>query len=421
MKYFKEFELPKNPLISDYCVNIVDFGAIPNGETLNTEAIKNAILHCSENGGGRVVFPAGKWLTGAIHMADNIELHFEENAHVVFTTDKNAYLPVVYTGFEGIRCYNYSPLIYGNGLKNIAITGKGILDGNGMSWWAWKMIDEGINAIYTACMNDTPVEERVYGTEEYGLRPCFVQFVNCENVLIEGITLKNSPFWTVHPLWSDNVIVRNLTLVNPYKSPNTDSINIEGCNTVLVEDCTILGGGDDIYTIKSGRGTDGWNVGKPCENVLIRNCKAFDTRGGGIVIGSEMSGGVRNICAENCEFKNIINGVKIKSKKGRGGYVKNIEYRNIKAENVLFGISITLKYSYDDQFAGNDLEAMPEVCNIHCENFECNGAENAIQLQGVDGCHISDISLKNVSISNAKNGFLAEYADNVNTQNISIT
>jgi len=264
MKYFKEFELPVAPIMPENIVNITDFGAVGDGKTLNTSYIRAAIDHCASVGGGKVVIPEGTWLTGAVHLRDNIELHLEDGAVLTFSEDKNEYLPVVFTGFEGIRCYNYSPLIYANGAKNIALTGKGTIDGNGMSWWIWKMIDDGINAIYTACMNDTPVEERVYGTPEYGLRPCMVQFVNCENILIEGLTLKNSPFWTVHQLWSDNVTVRGLTLINPFKSPNTDSINIEGCNRVLVEHCTILGGGDDIYTIKSGRGTDGWNVGKPC-------------------------------------------------------------------------------------------------------------------------------------------------------------
>jgi len=421
MKYFKEFELPVAPIMPENIVNITDFGAVGDGKTLNTSYIRAAIDHCASVGGGKVVIPEGTWLTGAVHLRDNIELHLEDGAVLTFSEDKNEYLPVVFTGFEGIRCYNYSPLIYANGAKNIALTGKGTIDGNGMSWWIWKMIDDGINAIYTACMNDTPVEERVYGTPEYGLRPCMVQFVNCENILIEGLTLKNSPFWTVHQLWSDNVTVRGLTLINPFKSPNTDSINIEGCNRVLVEHCTILGGGDDIYTIKSGRGTDGWNVGKPCENVVIRYCKAYDTRGGGIVIGSEMSGGVRNILAHDCEFHNIMNGMKIKSKKGRGGYVQNIEYRNIKASKLLYGISVTLKYSYDDIFAGNDLEAMPDIKNIHFENFECDTAENAVLLQGVSGCHVSDISLKNINVKNAKNGIVCEYADNVSMENVSIS
>lgn len=420
MKYFKEFELPKAPVIPDYTVDIKQFGAKEGAKELCTDAVKAAIEHCAQRGGGRVVFPKGKWLCGAIHMKSNIELHFEEGSNVLFSKEKTDYLPVVYTSFEGIRCYNYSPLIYGYRLKNVAITGSGVLDGNGSEWWSWKINDDGINAIYTACMNNSPVEERVYGEEKYGLRPCFLQMAECEDVLIEGITLKNSPFWTVHPVWCDRVTVRSLTLINPFKSPNTDSINVEACNTVLVENCNILGGGDDIYTLKSGRGTDGWEVGKPCENILIRNCCAFDTNGGGIVIGSEMSGGVKNVLAENCVFKNIMNGLKIKSKKGRGGYVKNIEYRNITAENVRFGINVTLKYAYDDQFAGNDLEQMPEIENIHYENIMCDNAQNPVLIQGVKDCHIRNVSMNNVTAKNCDLPIAAEYTDNIEMCNVAV-
>ncbi len=420
MKYFKEFELPKGPDIADYSVTITEFGAKEGASKLCTDAVKKAIEHCSEHGGGRVIFPKGRWLCGAIHMKSNIELHFEDGCYVLFSKEKTDYLPVVYTSFEGIRCYNYSPLIYGYRLKNIAITGKGVLDGNGGEWWSWKINDDGINAIYTASMNNTPVENRIYGEEKYGLRPCFLQLAECEDALIEGVTLKNSPFWTVHPVWCDRVIVRGLTLVNPFKSPNTDSINIEACNTVLVEDCNILGGGDDIYTLKAGRGPDGWEVGKPCKNVVIRNCRAMSTNGGGIVIGSEMSGGVENILAENCHFDGIMNGMKIKSKKGRGGYVRNIEYRNITAKNLKWGINVTLKYAYDDQFSGNDLDAMPDISNIHYENIVCENAANSVLIQGVEDCHIKNVSLKNVTVINCGTPIGAEYTDNIEMNNVSI-
>ncbi len=420
MKYFKEFKHPDNPQIPDFSANILDFGAKEGGEESITDAICSAIAFCSEKGGGKVIVPKGKWLCGKIHLKDNIELCVEEGAEVFFSTNPDDYLPVVFTGFEGIRCYNYSPLIYGRGLKNIAVTGKGVLHGGGEKWWHWKQNDKGINAIYTACMNDEPVEGRVYGSEEYGLRPCFLQFVECENVLIEGVTFKNSPFWTVHPLWSRNVIVRGITLDNPRDSHNTDSVNIEGCNTVLVENCTVLGGGDDIYTLKSGRGTDGWNVGIPCENVEIRNCKAYNAEGSGVAIGSEMSGGVRNIYAHDCEFNDTFGGMRIKSKKGRGGYVKNIEYRNIKAQKVKYGISITLKYSYDDKFAGNGLEAMPDIENIYYENYECDAPEKSIEITGVRDCHIKNISMKNIKMTNAATGICVECTDNINMENVSI-
>lgn len=417
MKFFKEFEHPQIPQFKDNVVNVCDF--ISEGKDI-TKAIEKAIDTISEDGGGKVVVPEGEWSCGKIHMKDNTELHFEKGAYVRFSSNPDDYLPVVFTGFEGIRCYNYSPLIYGRGLKNIAITGEGHLYGSGENWWDWKQNSTGINAIYTACMNDTPVEEREYGTKEYGLRPCFLQFVECSDVLIEGVTFENSPFWTVHPLWCDRVTVRGITLKNPRDSHNTDSVNIEGCNTVLVENCTVLGGGDDIFALKSGRGTDGWNVGKACENIEIRNCCAFNAEGSGIAIGSEMSGGVQNVYAHDCHFHDTFGGMRIKSKKGRGGFVRNIEYRNMKAEKVKYGISITLKYSYDDVFAGNGLEAMPEIGNIYYENYECDAPQKSIEITGVKDCHIKNIYMKDIKMTNAETAFCFECTDNINMENVSI-
>lgn len=420
MKYFKEFEMPKAPKIPEREFDIRNFGAAEGGEHINTQAFKKAISACSEKGGGKIIVPKGKWLTGAIHIESNTELCIEKDAELVFSEDKKDYLPVVFTSFEGIRCYNYSPLIYACGKENVAITGEGTVNGGGMGWWGWKIIDDGINSLYTASMLDTPVEKRIYGEERFGLRPCFLQLADCKNVLMEGIKIINSPFWNVHPIWCENVIIRGLRLDNPFKSPNTDSINIEGCNRVLVENCLITGGGDDIFTLKSGRGTDGWNMKKPCKNIVIRNCEARDTNGGGIVIGSEMSGGVENILAENCRFKNIMNGLKIKSKKGRGGYIKNIEYKNIKAENVINAINVTLRYAYDDQFSGNGLEAMPEVKNLHYENFECLNAKNSVTVEGVEGCKISNVSFKNIKIENGGTPFCADCIENLSAENVCI-
>ena len=418
MYVFEDFQNPRLPEIPDYTVNVLDFGAVADDKTLNTGAFARAIEDCACRGGGQVVVPAGKWLTGAIHMKSNIELHLEEGCCLQFTGEKSAYLPVVYTSFEGIRCYNYSPLIYGYQLHDVAVTGKGVIDGNGAEWWEWKQNDTGVNDIYIACMNDTPVETRVYGEERFGLRPCLLQMAECENVLLEGITLKNSPFWTVHPVWCKDVTIRRLTLDNPFDSPNTDSINVESCDTVLVEECNILGGGDDIYTLKAGRGPDGWAVGKPCQNVLIRNCRASNVRGGGIVIGSEMSGGVKNIFVQDCMFENIMNGIKIKSKKGRGGYVKNIHYQNIKAENVRYGIHFGVRYAWDDQFSGNDLTAMPEIGDIFVTNYYCKKAEHAIVLEGEDGCMLKNIHLNNVTMHDVEEALAAEYVESLSVENI---
>ena len=420
-KYFKEFELPTAPEFPDYSVSIADFGAKEGGKDLISDAVRAAIEDVSNHGGGTVVFPKGKWLGGKIHMKDNIRLHFEEGCTVSFTSVKEEYLPVVFTCFEGIRCYNYSPFIYANGCKNIALTGKGELNGNGFEWWSWKLNDDGINDIYTKCMRNSPLEERVYGTKAWGLRPCFVQFIDCENVLLEDITLRESPFWTVHQVWSKKVLIRRLTLKNPRNSHNTDSINIEGCDGVLVEDCHILGGGDDIYTIKSGRGPDGWDTNKPCKNVVIRRCTAHNVQGGGIAIGSEMSGGVENILAYDCDFEDIIFPVSLKSKKGRGGYIKNIEYHNIKCKTMKYGVRLTLKYSADDRFQGNDLTQLPEIRNIWVENLECDGmSDSSIILDGVPGCEVYDVTIKDSTFKNAALPIRIEHMNNITLQNVTV-
>lgn len=420
-KFFKEFELPKIPEFPDNTVYITDFGAVADGKTLCRDAVNNAIKHCSDMGGGKVVVPKGNWLFGAVCMQSNVNLHFEDGANVFFSGDKKDYLPVVLTTYEAVRVYNYSPLIYGYKLKNIAITGKGKLDGNGSSWWPWKTEKkEGEAHVFDACIKDIPVEERVYGTEEWGIRSCFLEFYDCEDILIDGISIGNSSYWTVHPVWSKNVTVRNVTIKSPFNSPNTDGVNIDGCNTVLVENCTVLGGGDDIIAIKSGRGSDGWNMGRPCENVIIRNCKGSNIKGGGIVVGSEMSGGVNNILAENCHFENIYSCIKVKSKKGRGGFVTNMEYRNITGKNVKFGYNLTMKYPYVDNAEVADDPKMPILENYCINNLKCDGVNKPIIIEGIEGCTFNNIVLEDVELLNSNNVVTIEFAENVNMNNVSI-
>ena len=411
-RYFKEFELPKIPEFPENNVYITDFGAVPDGKTVCRRAVQSAIEHCASLGGGHVIFPKGNWLCGAIRLQNNIDLHFEEGSKILFSDDKKDYLPVVLTTYEAVRVHNYSPLIYGYKLKNVAITGNGTLDGNGKEWWQWKKKKETEAHIYRQCIEDTPVEQRVYGTEEWGVRSCFLELYECENILIDGINIENSSYWTVHPVWSRNITIRNVTIKSPYVSPNTDGINIDGCDTVLVENCTVLGGGDDIIAIKSGRGSDGWNMNKPCRNVIVRNCRGSDIRGGGIVIGSEMSGGVDNILAENCEFENISSCIKIKSKKGRGGYVRNIEYRNIIGKNVKYGIFLTMKYPYAD--SAEDVKKMPILMNYAVSGLKCDGVEFPLIIEGIDDCLFKNINIENTAFAESRNVATIEFAENVN-------
>lgn len=393
--------------------NVLDFGADPEGVKSSTEAIASAIEHCN----GKLVFPRGHYLSGPIHLRSNLDVYFEEGCRITFSPDMGDYLPPVFTSFEGVRCYNYSPLIYGNGLHDVRLRGKVELDGNGGSWWAWKANEKGWRALYQAGEEGLDVEKRVYGTPEYGLRPVFVQFVNCSKIVLEGLHLSNSPFWTIHPFCCNDVLIRGLVIKNPVDSPNTDSINIESCNHVLVEDCTVLEGGDDIFTIKSGRGNDGRQMGIPCENVEIRNCKAVRVNGGGLVIGSEMSGGVRNIHAHDCSFGNIANGTKIKSMRGRGGYVKDVKVSGFNIESARFAVCVTLKYAYGD---GGLSSLLPEIGNLTYEDLHIGKArEAAVLIEGLEDCKIRDVSIRNLTADDAGEGIKASCFANLDLCNIS--
>ena len=414
--FFKEFELPKNPCIPGRDVDIREHGA-KEGE-LATKAINDAILSTSEMGGGTVIVPAGNWFTGAIRLRSNVELHFAKGAFVQFSHNPEDYLPAVLTMYEGIRCINYSPLIYGCDLENVSVTGSGVLDGAGPEWWKWAKNLRGRDILY---FDHRPVEERVYATPELGLRPMFLQILRSKNVLIEGITLNNSPAWTVHPVWCEDVIVRGVTVENPTVSPNTDAVNIESCNRVLVEDCTVPMTGDDMFCLKAGRNEDAWDVGIPCQNVVIRNCRSLGpSQSGGITIGSEMSACVRNVLAENCDFNQNINCLSIKSKDGRGGIVENIEYRNIHMHKGTNGVRITYRYSCE---ANDDPKIpglnMPTVRNLYFENVTCDDVENGIMIANVPNGAMDNFYFKDITM-NAAHCVTADTVNGLNFENVRI-
>ena len=396
--FFKDFCLPSLPTFPSLSVSIVDFGA-REGERCDG-AISAAIEAVSSQGGGRVTVPSGRWSCGPIRLKSNVNLHFEDGARIEFSSKREDYLPAVLINYEGIRCYNYSPMIYANGVENVAITGRGYLEGGGPEWWAWaRTTMDGRNRLYKM-MVKTPVEERVFARDEDGLRSPFLQILNGKCILIEDIYIHNSPFWTVHLAWCEGVTVRGITIENETKSPNTDGINIDACNCALVEGCTLKTLGDDMICLKAGRNQDAWDVGKSCENVVIRNCRGVgECRSGGIVIGSEMSGSVRNILAENCEFENNINCVRIKSKDGRGGVVENIEYRNLRMKKGMRGINLTFRYSSEAADAP-EVEGvyMPEFRNIYFENITCDELEIGVAIDGVVGGKMSEIYMKDINM-----------------------
>ena len=396
MSCFTPFEMPSGVQIPGRSANITEFGAIPGGKVKNTLVFQNAITYLDNQGGGRIDVPDGIWLTGPIHLRSSIELHLSDHAEIRFTMDKEDYLPAVYTLYEGVRCYTYSAQIYAQNCHDIAVTGKGTFNGQGFSWWYMAVNRQGVNDLYKAGEDNVPVEQRVYTTEELGIRPGLLHFVDCENVTVDGPTFTFSPFWTVHPTWCKNIIIRNITVLNPWvHAPNTDGCNLEGCSKALI-DGVYTDTGDDAVCLKSGRDADGRRVGIPCEDIIVRHVVSQRSHGG-ITIGSEMSGGVRNVLVEDCEFRNNLIGIWIKTAPERGGYVENIEYRNIRALHVRdYAICITMGYYCDDN-KPQPVQHMPKIRHIHIDGLSCAHAGTGIMLDGRESSPLEDIHLNNVN------------------------
>jgi len=416
--FFKPFPLPVPPVFKENEVRITDFGATEGADC--TEAIRKAINAVHLAGGGRVTVPEGHWQTGPIHLKSFARLHLSRGAVLHFTSDRRAYLPCVLTNYEGIRCYNYSPMVYANGETDIALTGEGRLEGGGPDWWEFcKKTMEGRHHLYEMMRDEIPVEERVFGKEEDGLRSPFVQFLNCKNLLIENIYLHNSPFWSLHIVWCENVTVRGITIENQTNSPNTDGVNIDASRRVLVEDCKFITLGDDMLCLKAGRNEDGRAVGRSCEDVVVRGLRGIGkSNSGGIVIGSEMSGGVRNILAENCEFEDNLNCIRIKAKDGRGGFVENVDFKNIRMKRGYRGINFTFRYSCeatdDPKEPGKHL---PALHSVHCENIECEDVQIGIAIEGTRGAKMENLSFKDIKM-NAKECLYTDTVDGLSMENV---
>ncbi len=403
MGFFKPFDMPTGAVIPDREIDIRTLGAVEGGQVKNTAVIRAAIDTLAEQGGGRVVIPAGRWLTGPIRFRSGIELHLERGCEVLFSTDKEDYLPAVFTLYEGMRCYTYAAQLYAHQCHDIAVTGEGTFNGQGFVWWYMaSMYREGVQDLHDAGESRRPVEQRVYDTEAQGLRPGLLHFVDCQNVLIEGCTFKFSPFWTVHPTWCENIIVRNIRVCNPYDhAPNTDGCNLEGCKRGLV-DGIWADTGDDAVCLKAGRDEDGRQQNRPCEDIVLRNIVANRSHGG-ITIGSEMSSGVRNIYVDGCEFLQNFIGIWIKTAPERGGYVRDVEFHNIKIGKLRHqGICFTMGY-YVDDYAPDDFPHMPVVENILVEDFSCEYAGVAVKIEGCQNAPMRNIRLKNVTATGGVN------------------
>ncbi len=391
---FAMAEIPA-PSIPNQTFRVDDYKDHSVGMESDYGIIQRAIEACSKQGGGTVIVPQGDWLTGPIHLRSYIHLRFETGAVVTFSDRFDDYLPVVFTRWEGMECYNYSPLVYAHECEHIAITGDGCLIGSGEAWWHWKQLQqEAANRLCYAESDGIPVQERVFGTERDALRPSFIHPINCRNVLIEGITIKNGPQWTIHPVYCENVWIKGVTVVS--HGPNTDGLNPDSCSNVLVED-SYFETGDDCIAINSGMNEDGWRVNKPCENIVIRNCTMKEGHGG-LVIGSGMSGGVRNVYAHNCRISGGDRGIRLKSMRGRGGFVENIWFENIEINDVREeAVQINMYYGYST-VAPRSVKPS-DFKRITIRNITGKGAGIAVEIRGLPEQRLKDIVLENIRLA----------------------
>ena len=406
------FPMPQlqRPVFADRVFDIRSYGAVEGGSFKNTAAIARAVDACAAAGGGHILVPAGRWLTGPIHLKSHVDLHLAKGAVVVFSDRFADYLPVVLVRVGGVDLYNYSPLIYARDCTDVAVTGPGRLNGNGRAWWAWQRRQT--REVVRLAPGGVPVEKRVFGTPEAAIRPNFVVFYHCSNVLLEGFSIGSGPCWTLQPVYCEDVIIRRLNVDTD--GPNNDGLDPDSCRNVLIEKCR-FSTGDDCVVLKSGYNEDGWRVNRPTENVVMRDCVGL--RGhGGFVVGSEMSGGVRNVYVHDCEFVGTDRAVRIKSMRGRGGVVENLWVDGIVARDMKReAVTINMDYGSDPNAATNS--RAPAFRNIHIRNFRCEGARVAVRIKGLADSPVRDLSFENVAIA-ADTGVICTHATGVSFKGV---
>lgn len=441
-------------------INIKKLGAVPDGYFLNTKIINGAIDALSKKGGGVVLIPAGLWLTGPVTLKNNINLHIATGATLLFTDDKSQF-PLVEANWEGLpQMRNQSP-ISATGATNIAITGKGIIDGNGDAWRAvksdkltasqWKKLvasggvlsedkktwypSEAFMKASKGPANPGQIlpgrDAAYYESIKDFLRPNLLLLTNCKYILLEGVIFQNSPAWCLHPLMSEHITVRNIFVKNPWYAQNGDGIDVESCKNVLIEN-SVFDVGDDALCMKSGRDAEGRKRGMPTENIIIRGCTVYASHGG-FVIGSEMSGGARNIYVSNCTFVGADIGLRFKTTRGRGGiveniYIKDIYMKDIPAEAILFDMYYMAKDPVVLAGEKRELpkvefkpvdETTPQFRNFHISNLYCNGADKGIFVRGIPEMHVKDIVLENMVLQ-ADKGIDVQEATGITFKNIKV-
>lgn len=438
--------LPKvaQPTFKKDTLNITSFGAKGDGITLNTESINNAIATCSRKGGGVVLVPGGMWLTGPVEMKSNVNLHIVREAILQFTNDFNQF-PLVEGSYEGRRSARNQSPIFGSNLVDIAITGKGIIDGNGDVWrmvkkdklteseWKRKVASGGLvsadgNTWYPSDKTRLAHEQKRSSVLEPGqtvkdfedikdfLRPNLVVLTNCKRVLLEGVTFQNSPAWCLHPILCEDLTLRNVFVKNPEYAQNGDGVDVESCKNVMIEGST-FDVGDDGICIKSGKDEEGRKRGKPTENVIVRNNVVYKGHGG-FVVGSEMSGGARNIFVYDCSFMGTDIGLRFKTARGRGGLVENIYVKNIRMKDIVHDAILFDMYYFMRPPAENEkvevpvvTEATPQFQNFYISDIICNGAERGIFIRGLPEMRIKNIVLNDIVLKTTKGAEIIEATD----------
>ncbi len=398
---------------------ITNYGAKPGDTNDCTDAIKQAIAACHAAGGGRVVVSGGTFLTGAIHLQSGVNLHIAQGATLKFNPDLTNYLPVVRVRYEGTECLNYSPLIYAFEQENIAVTGSGTLDGSASreTWWglAQRAGPGAKSGRQLVAMGDqgVPVEQRVFGSDG-NLRPNFLVPYRCRNVLIEDVHITNSPMWEINPVLCTNVVVRGVSISS--HGPNNDGCDPDSCRDVLIENCT-FDTGDDCIAIKSGKNGDGRRVGVPSENIIVRRCVMKDGHGG-VVVGSENSGGVRNVFAEVClmDSPNLQRALRLKTNAERGGFIENVFLRNITVGRVSDSIlTIDLVYSRVTQgpFA-------PVVRNVLMEKVTGTSSPRVLSIVGTTNSIIQNVQLVDCTFRGVEGADMLMHAGSVDYQNVTV-
>lgn len=410
MEPIKEYVFPAR----DFPIN--KYGAVADGKTNNSKAIARAIAACNRAGGGRVVIPAGEWLTGPIHLKSNVNLHLSENAILRFTDNPQDYLPAVMTSWEGMECYNYSPLVYALDCENIAITGTGTLQPIMDTWRKWfkrpKAHMDALAELYTMASTNVPVEERQMAKGENNLRPHLIHFNRCKNVLLDQFKIRESPFWTIHLYMCDGGIVRNLDV--RAHGHNNDGVDLEMSRNFLVENCK-FDQGDDAVVIKAGRNQDAWRLDTPCENIVIRNCDII--KGHTLLgIGSEMSGGIRNVYMHDCAAPDSVFRLFFaKTNHRRGGFIENIHMENVKAGKMqrIMEVDTDVLYQWRNLVPTYE-ERITKIDGLYMNNIVCERTEAIYDLKGDAKLPTQNVSIKNVHV-----GEVTKFIKNVqHTENV---